>query len=466
MITPVHYISTLITIIIVSFLGFSSSKKVESSEDFAVGSRKLGTTKIAGSIIATIVGGASTIGTAQLAFQQGINAMWFTLGSSIACLFLGLFLAIPLRKAEVDTVSQFLSRSYGEYAGVAASIITSFAIFIHITGQFISSIAILSSLFNMAVALAAIITVAMIISYIFFGGFLGTSIVGIMKTILLYLTLGISGILTLKFFGGTQGFVAAFPKEPWLNLFSNGVSAGLAQGFSMVVGVASTQTYLQAMFAGKTGKESRKGAFLSALLIPPIGFVCTLIGMYMRTVNPNLVPREALPAFILNYLNPWVGGITIAALIISVIGTGAGLTLGVSTMVNRDIYLRFINPKADDKTQLKVLRLSVFGVSALALLMLFTNADSLILKWGFLSMALRGTTVFIPLLAAIFFKDRVSEKAGLIAIIVAPISTILWEIFGMSNIDSLYIGILASILMLVIFSLNPVGVHREAEEHK
>lgn len=464
MVTPVHYFSTLITIIIVSYLGFSSSKKVESSSDFAVGGRKLSTSKIAGSIIATIVGGASTIGTAQLAFQQGVNAMWFTLGSSIACLFLGLFLAIPLRKAKVDTVSQFLSRSYGEYAGVVASVITSFAIFIHITGQVISSIAILSSLFDMVVVVAALITVALIISFIFFGGFLGTCVVGIMKTILLYLTLGISGVLTLKFYGGTKGFVVAFPKEPWLNLFSNGVSAGLAQGFTMVVGVASTQTYLQAMFAGSTGKESRKGAFVSALLIPPIGFICTLIGMHMRTVNPGLVPREALPAFILNYLNPWVGGITIAALIISVIGTGAGLTLGVSTMVNRDIYLRFINPEADDKTQLKVLRYSVFGVSALALLMVFTNADSLILKWGFLSMALRGTTVFIPLLAAIFLKDKVRKESGLIAIIVAPIITILWEMFGLSNVDSLYIGLLASILILVVFSLNHLRIHREIGE--
>ena len=222
-----------------------------------------------------------------------------------------------------------------------------------------------------------------------------------------------------------------------------------------------TQTYLQAMFAGKSGKESRKGAFYAALLIPPIGFACTLIGMYMRTVNPNLVPKEALPSFILNYLNPWIGGITIAALIISVIGTGAGLTLGVSTMINRDLYLRFINPKADDKSQLKVLRLSVFIVSILALFMVFVNADSLILKWGFLSMALRGTTIFIPLLGAIFFKDRVRKESGILAIILAPIATILWEIFSFSNIDSLYIGLLVSLFIIITLSLYPDKRSRE-----
>ena len=76
--------------------------------------------------------------------------MWFTLGASLACIFLGLFLAKPLRKAEVDTVTQFIARNYGPGAGIAASILTSLAIFVHITGQFLSSIAIFSSLFEIS----------------------------------------------------------------------------------------------------------------------------------------------------------------------------------------------------------------------------------------------------------------------------------------------------------------------------
>lgn len=453
MITTIHYFSTVITLVIVSYLGFLSTKEVKSSQDFAIGCRKLNSTQVAGSIIGTLVGGASTIGTAQLAFQKGINAMWFTLGASFACIFLGIFMAGPLRRAEVDTVPQFLSRSYGEYAGVAASIITSFAIFIHITGQVLSSVAILTSMLQIGVTIAIFITIGLIIFFIFFGGFLGASLVGIAKTLLLYLTLIVSGIITLNYFDGVDGLVHAFPKEPWFNLFSDGVYSGVAMGFSMVVGVSSTQTYLQAMFAGKNEKESRKGAYFSALLIPPVGLICTLIGLYMRSAYSTILPREALPTFILNHLNPWVGGITIATLIISVIGTGAGLTLGISTMINRDIYVKFINPKANDKSQLLVLRLSVFVVSTVAMILVFTNLDSLILKWGFLSMTLRGTTIFIPLIGAIYFKDKINPKAGLISIIVAPIISVLWEIFSIADIDCLYIGIISSLVLLIGLSI-------------
>lgn len=453
MITTVHYFSTIITLIIVSYLGFLSTKEVKSSQDFAIGCRKLNSTQVAGSIIGTLVGGASTIGTAQLAFQKGINAMWFTLGASFACIFLGIFMAGPLRRAEVDTVPQLLSRSYGEYAGIAASIITSFAIFIHITGQVLSSVAILTSMFQLGVTIAIFITIALIICFIFFGGFLGASLVGIAKTLLLYLTLIVSGIITLNYFHGVDGLIQAFPKEPWFNLFSDGVYSGAAMGFSMVVGVSSTQTYLQAMFAGKNEKQSRRGAYLAALLIPPVGLICTLIGLYMRSAYPTILPREALPTFILNHLNPWIGGITIATLIISVIGTGAGLTLGISTMINRDIYVKFINPKADDKRQLLVLRLSVFVVSTVAMILVFTNLESLILKWGFLSMTLRGTTIFIPLIGAIYFKDKINPKAGLISIIVAPIISVLWEVSSIGDVDCLYIGIISSLVLLIGLSI-------------
>lgn len=451
MTNTIYIFSTVLTLIVVSMFGFLASKRIKTSSDFAVGGRSLGSHQVAGSIIATIVGGASTIGTAQLAFSKGINAMWFTLGASIACIFLGLFLAGPLRRAEVETISEFLVQYYGEKAGIATSVLTSMAIFIHITGQVLASVAILTSMFVIKGNIAVTITIALIISYIFFGGFWGTSIVGIFKTFLLYLTLIFSGVLALSKLNGINGLILALPREPWFNLFSGGVGEGLAQGFSLVVGIAATQTYLQAMFAGKNEKSSRNGAFISALLIPPIGLICSLIGMFMKINYPDLLSKQALPAFILTYLNPWIGGVMIAALIISVVGTGAGLTLGIGTMISRDIYKKLVNPDADDDKQLKVLRLSVLCVSISAMLMVFFNIDSLILRWGFLSMALRGTVIFIPLIAAIYQKDKVNKKAGLASMILAPLITVFCAIINIIDIPPLYIGLFVSLSIYIGF---------------
>ena len=63
-----HYISILISLLIVIGLAISSNRKVKSSEDFSLGGRQMSASKVAGIIIGTLVGGASTIGTAQLAY--------------------------------------------------------------------------------------------------------------------------------------------------------------------------------------------------------------------------------------------------------------------------------------------------------------------------------------------------------------------------------------------------------------
>lgn len=65
-------------------------------------------------------------------------------------------------------------------------------------------------------------------------------------------------------------------------------------------------------------------------------------------------------------------------------------------------------------------------------------------------MALRGATCFIPMSAALFLKDKVSKKAGTWAILLGPLSVILWELLAPSSIDSLFIGILVSIMVMAV----------------
>jgi SSS family solute:Na+ symporter len=444
--TP-YLITTFLTLIIVSYLGISSRKKVLSSQDFNLGGRKFSSFQVSASIIGTLVGGASTIGTAQAAFVSGLNGMWFTLGASLGCLFLGIFLAKPLRNAKIQTIPEFMTKYYGFRSRVTSSLISSLAIFIHITGQVLSSVAIITSLFSINENTAVIITILLIISYIFFGGFFGSSLVGSIKTLLLYTTLTYAGFIILNSYDGIGEFTSFFPRDPWFNLFSNGVLNGLAMGFSLVVGVASTQTYLQAIFSGKSAEESRKGAFISSLLIPPIGILSTLIGMYMKLNHPNIISKQALPLFVLEYLNPVVGGIVIATLIISVVATGAGLTLGISTMISRDVYPYLSNSKLNDKKELLVNRLTVIVISIFVTMMVFFNLDSLILKWAFLSMTLRGTVIFMPMIFALIFKEKTPKRIGFLSMIFSPFIIILLNLLNIKIIDPLYIGLLISMFM-------------------
>ena len=53
--------------------------------------RSLTAPQVSWVIIGTLVGGVSTIGTVQSAYNNGISAWIFTLGSGVSCFYPGLF---------------------------------------------------------------------------------------------------------------------------------------------------------------------------------------------------------------------------------------------------------------------------------------------------------------------------------------------------------------------------------------
>jgi solute:Na+ symporter, SSS family len=446
MLSSVHYFSLLATILLVSLVGVYSLKFVKSSNDFAVGGRSMGPVMIAGSLVGAFVGGTSTIGTAQLAYRSGISAIWFTFGAGLACLVLGIWLAKPLREVEVDTIPQFLSTVYGGQVTVWAGVYTLIGIFIQIMAQMLALVPLVTSLIPIAPALAATLGGCLILIYVIFGGFWGTSLVGMVKLILLYTVLLGAGVFAYLKLGGVAAFQGRLADGPWLNLFPNGRAHDLAEGFSVLVGFISTQSYLQSVFAGKNSRASRGGVFITAGMLPLIGLACTSIGIYMGVNFPGLPPSLALPRFAVVSLPPYLGGVLIATLVISLIITGAGLTLGATTILVQDLGPKIFRLKPS----LAAMRVTITLVTLSALGIVLVDTQALILKWAFLSMALRGVTVFMPLVAAIFFKTKVSPQNGVRAVALAPLGAIGWYVLGSPIVDPLYVGLFLSIILLLV----------------
>ncbi|MEW6274768.1 MAG: sodium:solute symporter family protein [Bacillota bacterium] len=448
MISSVHLTGILLTFIIVSALGVYSVRYVKSSRDFAVGSRSMGPVLVAASVIASFVGGTSIIGTAQMAFHYGVSGIWFTLGAGISCLIAGLFLARPLREAEVDTIPQFLQRAYARPVGAWASLFISLGMYIQIIAQLLAAIPLLRAILPLNPLQSGAVALAIIIGCVIFGGFWGTSLVGLLKTALLCISLFAAGIAGFGLIGGWPGLRTAFPPEPWFSMFPHGAAAELAAGFSVVVGFVSTQAYLQPIFASKDVRAARAGALLVAVLVPLIGAAGVLVGMFMRVRAPLIDPGQAVPRFVLEYLPPWLGGVAVATLFISLIMTGASLLLSVSIMFTQDVYREFFRRRAKDRELLIVSRTLIFLLAVVALFFTYTNVNSLILKWAFLSMTLRGVTVFLPLLGAIFLRDKIHPRAGLLAVSVAPAAALAWAVAFPGGIDPFYIGIALSAAFL------------------
>ena len=74
-------------------LGYFGMRKAKTNEDFLVAGRNLGPSLYMGTMAATVLGGASTVGTVRLGYVHGISGFWLcaALGCGIVALNLFFF---------------------------------------------------------------------------------------------------------------------------------------------------------------------------------------------------------------------------------------------------------------------------------------------------------------------------------------------------------------------------------------
>ena len=330
--------------------------------------------------------------------------------------------------------------------------LTIVGMFIQVGTQLLATVPLLSVLFHLPPPVATAAATLLMVAYLIGGGFWSSGMVGLVKMSLLAAGILTAGLTAFRLLGGWPGVLGTFPAFPWLSLWPEGVPEGLADGFSVVVGLFSTQTYVSALLAARDTATARRGFVASALLIVAVGLAGVAVGLFMRAAAPSLRAAEALPAFLLGYCPAWLGGLALAALLISLITTGAGLTMGIATILMEDFY-PLLRPRATERQKLAAARVLILLLGGAAFSFTLAGLNTTIFHWAFLSMALRGVTVFVPLLAAVTLGPRVPPVAGRAAVILAPPLVLVWGLVWPAGPDPLYPGLAASLLILLAAGL-------------
>lgn len=429
-----------------------SGHRVKSASDFSSGGGKAGTPIIAGVIMGTLIGGSSTIGTAELAYNFGLSAWWFTLGGGLGCLLLGLFYTKRLRMQGRLTLTGMISDEFGPTADVYASILSSAGLFISIVTQILSAAALMAIIFpNMDFAAEVFTTVSFMAVYVVFGGVLGTGRAGIIKVILLCAAALSAGVIVLHNSSGMGGLFCSLDRSKYYSFFARGAWTDGGAALSLILGVLSTQTCAQAVISGKSDRDARLGALITSVLMPVIGAGGVLVGLFMRVNYPYLAEaRLAFPQFIMDCMPPLLGGIVIGALIIAILGTGAGLTLGIVTVIDRDIAKRLTRRFDEPKKGLVFTRVCIITVLFAAGFFTLGPVGDTILDFAFMSMGLRAAVIFVPLTCALFFPGKVDRRFAIAAIIAGPACVLIFGTLFDLAFDPLFIGMGAAIILCLL----------------
>ena len=115
-------------------VGWIGMRRARTTEDYLVAGRRLGPGFYMGTLSAVVLGGASTIGTAALGYRFGISGMWLVVMLGLGIIVLSAFLAGPLTRLGVYTVSQMLELRYQASARLITGVLMSiYALMIAVT---------------------------------------------------------------------------------------------------------------------------------------------------------------------------------------------------------------------------------------------------------------------------------------------------------------------------------------------
>lgn len=453
-----HLAIMALTICLVLGCGLYAARSVNSAEGFSLGGRSAGVPMITGGIAGTCVGGGATVGTAQLAGSAGLSAVWFTIGVGLALLVMGLIYARPLRYTGLETISQYLVQNYGKGAGRFTSFASSFGIIISAVSSILPGMGLIAALTGLPSVASAGVLLLLVILYAFFGGMKTTSLGGILKMLVLYATLFVLGFGAWQDLMGNPALLAGRP-EKFLSIWGTDGSTIFASVASVLVGMVCTQTYIQTIFSAANPRTAAVGLIMASVIVIPVGVPCAMMGIYMQSVHPELPPVLALPAYLMTYGSPVLGGAALGGIVLGIVGSVAGLSLGVGTMVARDILEPILNIKSN-RAKLYLLLGTVVGAVVVSMTIALANEDSQILFWNYLSMALRGCGIFIPLTLAIFKPHALASKWAVTSMVLSLGGAVVAGLSGIA-ISPIFVGLGISSLVVatgLYFSRKGAGI--------
>lgn len=393
-------------------MGILSVKKIRTMASYTVADRQAGALIVTGSLLATIVGGSSTVGLAGLGYSRGLVGAWWLLVGVVGLTVLAIFLAKHVRRTNAFTLPEILESQYGgKAARTAASVLIVIAWLGIIAAQMIAAGKIMSVLWPGQTQTLTILAALVFIIYTTLGGqysILRTdSVQAVIITVglVLCLWLGISAA------GGRMSFVEALPGGFLSFPLSDDFGWKDLLTFLLFVGTAylvGPDIYSR-ILSTKNAATARRALFATALGLVVIAFTVVLIGMVARVHLPEIAPESALPAMIMAVIPAGLNALVIAALLAAIMSSADSCLLTAGTIITSDIIGSLRKKKLEEGTMLILTRICVVAVGLSALFIGLKMG-------GVISSLLLAYTVYsaglvVPVVLG-FYREKLGLNAG------------------------------------------------------
>ncbi|MBF8757165.1 sodium:solute symporter [Pseudomonas guariconensis] len=430
-------------------LGWYGMRRAKTHEDYLVAGRNLGPTLYMGTMATTVLGGASTVGTVRLGYVHGISGFWLCAALGLGIIALNLFLAKPLLRLKIFTVTQVLERRYNPMARQAsAAIMLAYALMIAVTSTLAMG-TVLQVLLDVPFWMALLFGGGVVVVYSTIGGMWSLTLTDIVQFVIK--TVGLMFILLpicLYKAGGWDTLVAKLPAASfsWTTIgWDTIITYFLIYFFGILIG----QDIWQRVFTARDEKVCQRAGTVAGVYCVLYGLACALIGMAAHVLLPDLAnPNNAFAEMIKGQLPEGIRGLLMAAALAAMMSTASAGLLAASTTLTEDLLPKLRGGK---QSSLGVNRLFtlITGLVVLGIALAVNDVISALT----LAYNLLVGGMLIPLIGAIFWKR--ATTAGAITSMSLGFVTALLFMFkdGLDANSPIYYSLAIGLVSFVVVSL-------------
>lgn len=409
-------------------VGFYTNKyAIKSSTDYMLAGRRMGVLMIAASLSANNVGGGSTLGVATRAFGAwGLSAAWYVIAASIAMIPLAWF-APRIRQTMAVTIPEVVNRRFGDLAGTLTAVLNVLALFFLTSSQVLASGTVVTALTGIPLNVAILIAGIVIITYTTMGGMIADQISDLVQFFIILFGLAIALPFVVNGAGGWEAVSAKLPPVQ-LDIFKIGWVTILGLVFNYFVTFLSGPEMVSRFSSAKDERAAQKASVLSAVLMTLMAFIPTMIGLVALAMNPQLDGGKGTSALMFattTYAPSWITGIVAAAIVAATMSSADSNLLCASTIVIRDIYMKYFNPNLEDRKIIFFTRASNVLICVISMFIALFEVN--IVTMNLFAFALRSAGPFAAYAFGLVYP-KASKHSGLVSILVGSVAVIYWQL--------------------------------------
>ena len=470
-------------------IGFVYSKNNNDSTDFYLGGRKMGPLVTAMSAEASDMSSWLLMGIPGLAYFSGIaEPSWTAIGLGIGTWLNWFLVSRKLRRYSSNinaiTIPEFYSKRFHDKKNIlnaiAAFVIIVFFIPYTASG-FKACGTLFNSLFGVDYTIAMIISAVVIVGYTIMGGFKAVSTTDLAQSIVMTIALIVVLGFGIHVAGGMDTVISNAKEMPgYLTMFASYVRETNSSTPYSALTIASTLAWglgyfgmphiLVRFMAIEDEKKlvlSRRIATVWVILAMFVAVLIGLVGYGMTTAGAiefldspsraeeiivkiaDLISQHGILAAI-------AAGLILAGILAATMSTADSQMLAAASSVSQNIIQDFFKVKLDEKKSLLIARLTIVGISLVALF-LARDPNSSVFRIVSFAWAGFGGAFGAVTLCSLFWK-RCNFKGALAGMLSGGVMVFVWKYLvaplgGVFGIYELLPAFVISLIFTIVVSL-------------